>query len=230
MNREKGTPRSWLKRAARLAPPRLQHRLRKLHFGVQAALGTLASNEPEHAILHTLLSPGSWAIDVGANVGAYTLRMSQCVGPTGRVIAFEPVASTFEILAANCRLAKCGNVTLINAAASDKSSVVSIAVPQLEDGSPNFYQARIQIAQAGMESALALSVDSLNLPQRVALAKIDAEGHDASVVHGMAALLERDRPILIIESGYETLGAWLATFGYEGARLPGSSNVVYRAG
>jgi FkbM family methyltransferase len=229
MNREKGSPGGWLKRAAWRAPPGLRHRLRKFYFGLQAARGTLASNEPEHAILHTLLPPGSWAIDVGANVGLYTLRMSQCVGPGGRVIAFEPVASTFEILAANCRIAKCCNVTLVNAAASNKSSVVSMAVPQIEDGSPNFYQAQIREGESEGESALAVSIDSLHLPGRVALAKVDAEGHDAFVLHGMAALLERDGPILIIESGHETLREWLAQFGYEGERLPGSSNVMYRA-
>jgi FkbM family methyltransferase len=221
--------RRWLERVAWHAPPRIQHALRKYHFMRQAAHGTLASNEPEYAMLPALLAPGSWVIDVGANVGLYTLRMSQLVGDTGRVVAFEPIGSTFEILAANCQVARCRNVSLINAAASDRAAIVSMAVPQLENGSPNFYQAQITPGGSGEQRALAISIDSLELPGRVALAKIDAEGHDAAVLHGMARLLKRDRPVLIVESSDETLCAWLSRFGYVRHKEPRSSNVVYRA-
>jgi FkbM family methyltransferase len=218
----------WLKRAAWRAPAPIRDALRKYHFMWQARRGTLASGEPEYALLPTLLVPGAWVIDVGANVGLYTLRMAHLVGPSGRVVAFEPVASTFEILTTNCRVAGCRNVSLINAAASDRCAVVSITVPRSEDGSPNFYQAQITPG-GGDQTALTITVDSLGLTGRVALAKIDAEGHDAEVLYGMASLLERDRPVLIVESGGEALRTWLLRFGYTGQRLPGSSNIVYRS-
>ena len=221
--------RDWLKRAAWRTPPGLQHALRKYHFMWQAMTGRLASGEPEHVLLPKLLSPGCWVIDVGANVGLYTLRMSELAGPAGRVIAFEPVASTFEILATNCRLARCHNVSLINAAASDHSGVVSMTVPHSADGSPNFYQAHIQQGGAGAHSALAVAIDSLALSERITLVKIDAEGHDAAVLRGMVRLLERDHPILIVESGGEPLAAWLSGFGYVPEHLAGSSNTIFRA-
>jgi len=219
---------SWIKRAAWRAPSRLQHSLRRYYFMWQAARGRLASGEQEHALLPTFIRPGDWVIDVGANVGLYTLRMAQLVGAEGRVIAFEPVASTFEILAGNCRVAGCRNVSLINAAASDHSALVRMTVPS-EDGAPNYYQAHIEEGGSGGQSALALSIDSLGLTARIALVKIDAEGHDASVLRGMARLLERDRPTLIVESGDAASTAWLRELGYQSEHLEGSSNTIFRA-
>jgi FkbM family methyltransferase len=226
MNKRASTQ-SWLKRAAWRTPQFVQHSLRKYHFIWQAARGKLASGEQEHALLHTLLAPGDWAIDVGANVGLYTLRMSQLVGPKGRVVAFEPVGSTFEILTANCRVAGCRNVSLVNAAASDAPGVVTMTVPQAE-GAPNFYMAHVERDGGGEHSVLALTIDSLELGNRIALVKVDAEGHDAAVLRGMARLLARDHPVLIVETCDAATDAWLRGFGYQGSHLEGSSNTVYR--
>lgn len=49
------------------------------------------------------MAPGDWALDIGANVGHYTKRMSDLAGPEGRVIAFEPVPDTFAVLCANAQ-------------------------------------------------------------------------------------------------------------------------------
>lgn len=217
---------SWLKRLAWKTPSAIQHRLRKYHFMWQAFRGRLGSNEAEHTLLPTLLEPGAWVIDVGANVGLYTLRMSELVGPRGRVIAFEPVASTFEILTATCRFAAHDNISLINAAASDRAGLVSMSVPRTDGGVPNFYQARVE-GGGGEFAALAVPIDSLGLPSRIALVKIDAEGHDSAVLRGMRLLVERDRPTLIIEYDDPALGDWLASLGYRGQRLPDSSNRIY---
>jgi FkbM family methyltransferase len=219
---------SLLKRLAWKTPPGVRHSLRKYHFMWEAARGRLLSGEPEFELLPKLLSAGDWAIDVGANVGAYTLRMSHIVGPAGRVIAFEPVPSTFEILAANCRFARHQNCTLLNAAASDGTALVTLSVPQFDDGSPNFYQASVQ-RNGGGYGALALSIDALALHHRVALVKVDAEGHDPTVLHGMQRLLLRDHPILIVESSDAPLVSWLAAMGYRAEHIDGSSNVIYRA-
>jgi FkbM family methyltransferase len=217
---------SGLKRLAWKSPLAIRHSLRRAHFMLQAARKRLVSNEPEHAMLDRLLKPGEWAIDVGANVGHYTLRMSEVVGAKGRVISFEPVTSTFEILSATCRFAPFPNVTLINAAASDTCGLVGLSVPQ-PGGMPNFYLAHVNSGPAE-QSALALTVDSLNLSNRVSLVKIDAEGHDQAVLRGMKALLQRDRPILIVEFGPESAG-WLSELGYRPQQLPGVRNVIFRA-
>ena len=216
-----------IKRVALRAPAGLREALRRYHFARRTARGQMSSWEPEYAQLATLLPPGSNAIDVGANVGYYTLRMAELVGAKGQIYAFEPVASTFEILTTNCRIAGARNVTLFNAAASDCNSLVSMSVP-VQEGSPNFYMAQISAAGGGEHRALAVKLDALNPPGPISLVKIDAEGHDFEVVRGMEALLLRDRPVLIVENGSPELRSWLVDRGYQGNAASAAGNVIYQ--
>ena len=122
--------------AARL-PERWQSELKRIHFGRQIIRGTFETSEPEYKILSQLIKPGDWVIDIGANVGHYTKRFSELVGVHGRIIAFEPVPTTFALLAANVQLFAHANVTLINAAVSDKFGVVGMSIPRSSTGLTN---------------------------------------------------------------------------------------------
>ena len=86
-------------------PSSLQQVVRQAHFRRAIRTGQFSADEPEYQLLPTLVSPGDWVLDIGANVGHYTLELARLVGPQGRVIAFEPVPETFSVLAANveCR-------------------------------------------------------------------------------------------------------------------------------
>ena len=53
------------------------------------------------AALRRLVSPSSLVLDIGANIGAHTLHLAQLVGPSGRVIAFEPTDFAFRKLSRN---------------------------------------------------------------------------------------------------------------------------------
>jgi len=121
--------------AARL-PDRWQMELKRLHFARQIRRGSFKTSEPEYNMLPRLIGPGNWVLDIGANVGHYTKRMSELVGPGGRVIAFEPVPATFALLAANVQRFKHANVTLINAAASGGTNIVGMTVPKFSTGLP----------------------------------------------------------------------------------------------
>ena len=55
------------------------------------------------AALRRLVSPGSLVLDIGANIGAHTLHLASLVGPTGRVMAFEPTDYAFGKLRRNLR-------------------------------------------------------------------------------------------------------------------------------
>ena len=64
--------------------------------------------------------PGDVAIDLGAHIGYYTLLLARLVGPTGRVLAFEPDPDNFALLSRNVEMNGYANVELFNAAASDR--------------------------------------------------------------------------------------------------------------
>src|SRR5262249_20876384 len=77
--------------------------------------------ETERAFLNRFLRPGDIFIDVGANIGLYTLIAAARVGPSGRVVALEPTTTTFARLMDNVQLNKFSNVNCVNLALSDWS-------------------------------------------------------------------------------------------------------------
>lgn len=186
------------------------------------------TDEPEFKLLDNLLAPGEWVIDIGANVGHYTKRLSDLVGVHGRVIAFEPVPTTFSLLSANAQLFRHSNVTLINAAVSDKLETVGISLPKFPTGLTNYYEAHLSSADESSLSVLTMTLDSLNIRQRIALVKIDAEGHESQVIGGMKKLIESSQPVLIIETSSTDIISSLSSFGYIPEKLPNSPNVLFR--
>lgn len=183
--------------------------------------------DPEFDYLDRLLKPGDWVLDVGANVGYYTLRMSDLVGPRGRVFAFEPISSTAEILISNCKYAKHGNITVFQAAVADEPAIHEFAVESSESGLPDYFTAHKASAGSGNFSVFSTTIDSLALPRRVALVKVDTEGAEASVLRGMEKLIARDHPILIVECD-ESMTHYLAGFGYSHVpRKAQSANILF---
>jgi FkbM family methyltransferase len=219
---------SLAKRVAAKLPHRSQQALKRWHFRRQIDRGTFSTNEPEWEAAVRWLEPGDWAIDVGANIGHYTARFSQLVGPSGRVIAFEPVPATFELLAANAAFFAHANVTLLNLAASNATRVLGIEIPTFEQGLKNYYGAALTASETAALRVMTCAIDSLSLPGRVGVLKIDAEGHDAVVLEGAQALLARDHPTVVIESVSEHVNQMMLGHGYARQVLPDSSNVIYR--
>lgn len=219
-----------LKKIAATLPTRYQQELKRLHFGRMIRSGTFMSAEvhdTEFGRLHEWVQAGDWAIDVGANVGNYSARLSQLVGPTGRVFSFEPVAETFELLTANMARLPYRNVSLFNVAASDGTGLRSMEVPLMEGGIENRYMAHITEDGTGDFAVLSLPLDALELPRRVSMVKIDVEGHELSALQGMRRLLERDHPVLVVEGRATDVADYMSALGYAYEEQAGSPNRVF---
>lgn len=216
-----------LKRIAAGLPASWQQELKRAYFARQIRAGTFATDEIESEMMKDWLRPGDWAIDVGANIGHYTRRMSELVGPQGRVFAFEPMSATFDLLSSNAARFKYGNVTLLNLAASDAPRVVSMEMPNFDTGAANYYQAHITEQGTGT-SVMAVQIDSLALPHPVRVVKIDAEGHEQPVLAGMAQLIQRDRPLIVLEFTSDGPAAYLEALGYQRSYIQGSSNLIMK--
>ena len=215
------------KRIAALMPGRWQQELKRIFFRWHIKHGTFRTDEPEWDAAAEWLAPGDWAIDVGANIGHYTIRFSELVGPQGRVIAFEPVPETFELLAANSTLFPHANATLLNLAASESTQVLGMRIPSFPSGLKDYYEATLTAAGEDLR-VMTRSIDSLACSGRVKLLKIDAEGHDDSVLRGARDLIERDFPTLVMESVSQEVSEYLASLGYRREDLRDSPNAVYR--
>ena len=207
--------RSLIKRLVSRLPARAQRSVRRWYLGRRFRKGRFTSLEYEYHILDQLVRSGDWVLDIGANFGVYTARFSQLVGPDGHVIAIEPGLQAFDVLNAIVQELSLRNVTLLNVACFDKPCTLPLRTPRGEFGMENLYESALDPDAAGPVS-LCLPVDALQIPQRIALAKIDVEGAELEVLRGMSALLSRDLPTLIVEwnPGIKKIVEFLEPFGY----------------
>jgi FkbM family methyltransferase len=218
-----------IRRLASLLPYALQEELRRFRFLFRAQSGNFSPNEPEADILARFVSAGDWVIDVGANVGQYTLLLSRLVGPTGRVFAFEPMTTTAATLASiSARYTAWQNVSVLNLAASGRTGTLSFELPTEQGGLRNYERARV--CKSGVMSVFGITIDSLQIPNRVSLAKIDAEGHETEILNGMRQTIARDLPILIVEDNDRPIPNFLNQLGYESEKIRSNSpNIVFMA-
>lgn len=219
-----------LKRLASRLPLHYQQELKRVHFARQVARGTFTTaeeNDREYDRLHLWVKPGDWVLDLGANVGNYTARLSELVGANGRVLAMEPVPETFELLTANISRFPRRNVTLLNVAASDRVGLAGMSIPTLDTGLENRYMARLTEDEAAL-TVLCLPVDSLTLTAPIRFVKVDVEGHELQALHGMKSLLARDHPVLVVEGQSPEVSAFLEALGYGFEHVKPSPNRVFR--
>lgn len=208
-----------------------QQELRRHKYRRAIKRGDFHAGEPEFDLLKKWIKPGDWVLDVGANIGNYTIEMSRLVGGEGRVIAFEPIPETFSLLVSNLAFAGCSNVTLINAAVSHAVETSEMSIPKFNSGLDNFYMARLGrfrgSATVRTRRVLTLALDKIGLENRISLVKVDAEGHEKYVLDGMWGLIQRDRPRLILETTSTEIHARVTDIGYKLQQIPGSPNRVY---
>lgn len=175
--------------------------------------------------LESYLRPGDVFIDVGANIGLYTLAAAQRVGPSGQVHAFEPVPATVARLREHLALNRLGNVTVREMAVSSEAGTVPIYLPPASNSGMASLHAYTGELSAAVEVP-ATTLDAYTTGwAAVRLVKMDIEGAEWLALQGMAQLLATLRPALLMELEPGILSAmghsaadiqgWLAALGYE---------------
>lgn len=163
------------------------------------------SFEPnEFYFLDKALKPGMTFIDVGANMGIFSLFASKKLGDNGVVIAIEPSNRDFSRLKANIELNRLTNLKLINAAASNSKSMTELLVSGEEHTGHNTLGNFAHDSSAFKERQIVetFTLDELVETEKlykVDFIKIDTEGHELFVLKGAANILQRFHPVLLIE-------------------------------
>lgn len=155
------------------------------------------------------LRPGSTVVDVGANIGSFTIFFAAATGPQGRVYSFEPQRKMFQVLSANAITNGLLNVYPQHVALSFSASSVAMSsqVPDGQAAGDNIHTAEREgkaVNYGGMslgkggETVRSATLDSYNLTG-VSLIKIDVQGAEQLVVYGARDTIRRNLPVVVYE-------------------------------
>ena len=142
--------------------------------------------------IKSCLRVGLVFVDVGANIGYYTLIASKLVGSQGRIYSIEPVPSTATILKANVKLNNCLNVSIYNVAIWSSKGTLTLRIPGTWYGlaSVSRYGVNIAVNSITLDELLKneASIDCI---------KIDVEGAELEVLRGAKDVLKRTKYLVI---------------------------------
>jgi FkbM family methyltransferase len=162
------------------------------------------------AFFRGVLREGMTVLDIGADIGYYTLQAAVRVGDSGRVHSFEPVDTTYAKLRENVELNGLENVCLNQVAVHDHEGTVEVFVAK--ENSTGASKLTRGMGLSGRSQAVrCLSIDDY-LRERsietVDVVKIDVEGSEPYVVKGMRSTLEANPDlVLFMEINQPTLKA-----------------------
>ena len=180
-----------------------------------------------------LIRPGDTVIDIGANIGLWSMGAARAVGSTGSIHAIEPIAENYARLLSNLELNGFSNVRATQLACSNESGSVTMYRPSYDNsGHPTLGR------RDGVDTPVSVTAVTLddycdrNALARVDFIKIDVEGAERLVFSGAARTLSStEAPAILFEVNEETarkLGSTtadakriLAAAGYEIFELVG---------
>jgi len=155
------------------------------------------------------VKPGSFVLDIGANIGTTITRMAAKVGNDGRVIGFEPNLINFQRASNHIQLNELTNCKVENLGLGDKPGVLKLY--KVNEHNPGMNRILLDKEEAGEYAYDEVQVITLDdyfdkneLPT-VNAVKIDVEGFEYFVLKGSAKILAKDTPALFMEINYDFL-------------------------
>jgi FkbM family methyltransferase len=158
----------------------------------------LGAWEPgETAQFRQLVRPGDTVIDVGANIGWYTLLSASLVGPAGQVIAFEPAPPALVLLRRSIATNRLVNVAIEPRALSDRHGSLTLHLHPWNRGHHSIVE---DSDHAGAVEVEALPLDEYlqGRDAEIGLIKIDVEGAEGLVLAGMRETIHKRLPRAMI--------------------------------
>lgn len=171
----------------------------------------------ETTVFSRLLQPDDIVLDLGANIGWFSVIASKCLGEGGRVFSFEPDPQNARLLRINTALADVGNrVSIFNMAVSDAEGRLPLYKSESNRGDHRLF------ADAEARDFVEVPVTTLdrfleNTDRLPTLVKSDTQGSESRILRGAQRLFERGwRPIILAEfwpfglthSGADPLALW----------------------
>jgi FkbM family methyltransferase len=148
-------------------------------------------------IFRSMLKPGMVVLDVGANLGTYSLEASKATGPKGKVYAFEPIAENLRFLRHNLSANNASNVTVIPVAIGDKTGKSKIYLDENNVGTHSMGGKSSNSVQVQTDT-----IDNFvkkNHLRKINFIKMDIEGFEAQALNGARKTLSDGGIPMLIE-------------------------------
>ena len=142
------------------------------------------------------VTSGQTIIDIGANVGYYSLKFSSLIGDSGKIISLEPDTNTFQVLKQNCDLNNFKNIETLNLAVSDTDGFLTLYRDEKHSGKSSLFTG------SNNKDSIRITTKTLDTLlkdrfQNIDFIKIDTEGAELSILKGASNILKITQKILI---------------------------------
>ena len=153
--------------------------------------------ETETRLFTSLVKDGMTVVDIGANIGYYTLLAARLVGPRGKVYAFEPNPENFALLSQNVETNGYRNVVLAAKAVSNTTGVAALRIDRASSGGHSLSTFRGGADSVEVET---VSLDDYFAGEHPAIdvLKMDAEGAEMAIFAGMQKVLARNPELTLL--------------------------------
>jgi FkbM family methyltransferase len=150
------------------------------------------------AVLMRYVKPGMSVVDIGANIGYFTMLLASLVESTGLVVAVEPNLENVKLMEASRRVNGFGQVLIIQAAAGRFTSLLSLNT-SYSNGTTGELSDDLNALFAS-HPVPCFALDGLLPKDRpINLVKIDTEGAELNALIGLSQTIDRDHPVVVSE-------------------------------
>lgn len=171
-------------------------------FFVGFSQGWLRNNPAyfTHYLVGRLIKPGQTIIDIGANLGYYSVLFASKTGPTGKVYSVEPIELYRNVLQKNIGGFK--QVTVLPFALGENEGTLKMGNPSLDKHRHGLMRVLTEdeAAAAQYEVKVKNPAELFDSIEKIDYIKCDIEGYEVPVIPAMKDLIAKHRPILQIET------------------------------
>ena len=183
---------------------------------IQATITHFGVWEPRVSTkLASLIEPGDVVVDVGANIGFYSLLFANRTGPAGTVVAVEALPKLAAVVKQNAERNDLQNIRIVNVAASDRTGELTLhEAPQTNIGMTTTRSDRGFPATTVVSSLPLTAILTADEMQRTSLIKIDIEGGEVPVVRHLLDNLHKfpRAPSVAVEASVADNAEWAELF------------------
>jgi len=157
----------------------------------------------ETELFKKLVKPGMTVVDIGSNIGYYSLIAAKLAGNNGKVYAFEPEPNNYNLLVKNIKINNYANIIPIQKAVSNKRGNTKLFIDKINLGNPSFSKNNVPTPKEGFAEVEAITLDeffeNVVKDSKVDFIKMDTQGAEGLIVEGAGEVLKNNNLKIFME-------------------------------